>query len=160
MSETSEWPGPGGKNHPDLTLSGVVAHLLPLTLATQDEPDRYTVLAAFDRRPLPREVALIQGRAAHEELADAGYGQVTLRVVDRRLEIGMTSLAELKSGLAARIASILHDASVLIGDQDDARIADLKLVGEREAHRAESVLHQAAEVVFARANLPALPQAI
>lgn len=159
MSETSEWSGADRKKHPDLTLSGVVAHLLPLTLETEDAPERYTVLAAFDRRPLPREVALIQGRAAHEELADAGYGRVTLRVVDRRLEIGSTSLAELKSGLAVCIAAILHDASVIVGDQDDARIADLKLVGEREARRSEIVLNQASEVVFARRDL-AVPQAV
>lgn len=156
MKETPKSPGSNLNAGEDLRLVGILAHALPVSLGTADAPERYTVPAVFDRAPLPREVALIEGSSAAAELADAGYPAVTLKVVDRRLEIGQTSIGELKSGLAGLIASILHDASVLVRDQNDARLADLTAFAEREARRSAMVLREAAEVSFTRAS-PAAP---
>jgi len=164
MRETSKSTGADLQKHPDLRLTGVLAHALPVQLGTPDAPERYMVPAVFDRAPLPREVDLIEGSTAREELVRAGYDRVRLRVSDRRLEIADTSLEELKSGLAALIASILHDASVLVGERDDARRADLKAFAEREASRSDAVVQAASEVFFVRIQSPAeaapLPQAV
>lgn len=132
-----------------LGLSGVLAHALPTELGTSTPPARYMVPAVFSRPPLAREIEIIEGADAREELARAGHPSVTLKVVDRRLEIGNTNLEELESGLAALLGTILRDVSVAVAETEAERLADLRLVSEREQHRSEEVVERASRIGFA-----------
>ena len=71
----------------ELALTGIVAKSLPPALGTAEEPDRYTVPVLFTRRPSAKEVALIEGDSARQELAAAGYDQVRLIAGDQALDI-------------------------------------------------------------------------
>lgn len=134
---------------PDLLgLSGVLAHALPLEVGTDSSPSRYTVPAVFTRRPLAHEIERIEGRAAHDELVVAGYPSATLKVVDRRLEIGGTSLEELGAGLARVIATMLRNASIAVSTEDAERREQLRLAGERELARSSSLVERAARISF------------
>jgi hypothetical protein len=142
----------------ELGLSGIVVKSLPATLGTATEPERYTVPVLFTRRPNAKEVAAIHGDIARKQLADAGYDGVSLTVDDRRLDIAGTNLAELKSGLATLIATMLHDASVALATQEATRVADLKAADEREQRRSDLIAASAAQVIFQVAVTPR-PQA-
>ena len=132
----------------ELGLAGIVVKSLPATLGTTSEPERYTVTVGFTRRPLDREVAIIEGDLTRMELTGAGYEGVSLTAVDHRLEIGGTNLQELKAGLATLIAVVVQNASVAVAAQEATRVADLKIVTDREERRAELVAASAAQVVF------------
>jgi hypothetical protein len=121
---------------------------LPASLGTAGAPSRYTVLAPFNRQPLPPEITMIESEIGRLELTGAGYGSVTLTVANRRLEIGDTNLDELKSGLAALIATMLHDTSVAVAATEAARIADLTVENDRERRRTDLITESASQVVF------------
>ncbi|GAA2751182.1 hypothetical protein GCM10009869_13990 [Amnibacterium kyonggiense] len=150
MSDTVKQSEYTPSAHPDLQLTGILTTALPMSLGTKDAPERYTVPAIFSRRPLPREVVLIEGSATHGRLSAAGFEHVALKVVDRRLEIEHTSLAELKSGLAAQVAAVLHEASELVAEQDDIRMADLQAFTDRETERYALVVAASSEIDFVR----------
>jgi hypothetical protein len=132
----------------ELALGGVLTHALPASLGTAEAPSRYTVLAAFNRPPLPREVTMIESAIGRMELAGAGYDSVTLTVAGRRLEIGDTNLDELKSGLATLVATMVHDASITAATQEAARRAGMTEENDRESRRADLISESASEVFF------------
>lgn len=132
-----------------LGLSGVLAHALPTELGTATAPARYTVPAVFSRPPLAREVEILEGADAREELARAGYPSVTLKAVDRRLEIGNTTLEELESGLGTLLGTILRNVSLAVAATEAERLADLRLVREREQHRSDDIVERASRIDFA-----------
>jgi hypothetical protein len=138
----------------DLAVHGVLAEALPLDLGELRGPAKYTVTSVFTRRPLAEEISLIQGPATHERLSAAGYPDVALRVADRRLEIGSTSLDELKGGLAALIADTLYRIGVTVADGQATRDATAKKAGDRELARASAVRASAAGVSFDRESPP------
>jgi hypothetical protein len=137
-------------DHEELALGGVLTHALPASLGTAGAPSRYTVMASFNRQPLLREITMIESEIGRLELTDAGYGSVTLTVAGRRLEIVDTNLEELKTGLAALVATTLHDASVAA--QEATRLADLSVENDREIRRTDLVTESASEVVFEQAS--------
>jgi hypothetical protein len=132
-----------------LGLSGVLAHALPTELGTSAAPARYMVPAVFSRPPLAREVEILEGADARDELARAGYPSVTLKAVDRRLEIGNTTLEELESGLGTLLGTILRNVSLAVAETEAERLADLRVVSERELHRSEEIVERASRIGFA-----------
>lgn len=131
-----------------LTLSGVLASALPHDLGTARGPSRYTVPAVFSRRPQPREIDLLHGSNISRRLADAGYGNVELRVSDRRLLITNTNLMELKEGLAHLLGLILTEVSAKATDERTERAEELDALGLIEEQRLESIRQAAAEIHF------------
>jgi hypothetical protein len=131
-----------------LSLAGVLAHALPPELGTPAAPDRYTVPAVFSRHPLPREVEILEGADARDELARSGYASVTLKAVDLRLEIGNTTLDELESGLATVLGTMLRNVSLAVATVEADRLADLRLLNERELQRSEAVVERASRIGF------------
>jgi hypothetical protein len=138
----------------ELALTGIVAKSLPPTLGTADEPDRYTVPVLFTRRPSAKEVAVIEGDPVRQGLAAAGYNQVRLIAGDQALDIAGTNIKELRDGLATLVATMLHEASVMLAEQEAARLADLESLNAREQRRAELVAASAAQVKFQAAVAP------
>lgn len=131
-----------------LTLSGVLASALPHDLHTAQGPTRYTVPAVFSRRPQPREIDLLRGSGVRQELADAGYSHIDLSVSDRRLLIGNTNLAELKSGLAHLVGNILAGVSSQASKERQDRTEELDALGMVEEQRLEFLRQAAAEIHF------------
>ncbi|KQQ86705.1 hypothetical protein OVA06_13240 [Pseudarthrobacter sp. SL88] len=131
-----------------LTLSGVLASALPHDLHTAQGPTRYTVPAVFSRRPQPREIDLLRGSGVRQELADAGYSHIDLSVSDRRLLIGNTNLAELKSGLAHLVGNILAGVSAQASKERQDRTEELDALGMVEEQRLEFLRQAAAEIHF------------
>lgn len=131
-----------------LTLSGVLASALPHDLHTAQGPTRYTVPAVFSRRPQPREIDLLRGSGVRQELADAGYSHIDLSVSDRRLLIGNTNLAELKSGLAHLVGNILAGVSAQASKERQDRTEELDALGMIEEQRLEFLRQAAAEIHF------------
>ena len=131
-----------------LTLSGVLASALPHDLHTAQGPTRYTVPAVFSRRPQPREIDLLCGGGVRQELADAGYSHIDLSVSDRRLLIGNTNLAELKSGLAHLVGNILAGVSAQASKERQDRTEELDALGMVEEQRLEFLRQAAAEIHF------------
>ena len=131
-----------------LTLSGVLASALPHDLGTARGPSRYTVPAVFSRRPQPREIDLLHGSNISRRLAEAGYGDVELRVSDRRLLITNTNLMELKEGLAHLLGLILTEVSAKATDERTERAEELDALGLIEEQRLESIRQAAAEIHF------------
>jgi len=140
-----------------LELSGVLLEALPAELSSATAPARYMVPAVFARRPLPREVAILEGPEAHARLSTAGYSAVSLKVVDRRLEIGGTSLGELERGLATLLATMLRDATVAVAAADPQRPDRMRTADEDELHRSEEVGERAGRIVFSPDEQPILP---
>lgn len=131
-----------------LTLNGVLASALPHDLGTAQAASRYTVPAVFSRRPQPRELDLLQGKAVARRLADEGYSDVELRVSDRRLLITNTNLQDLKSGLAHLIGTILSDISEQAAIERTSRTEELDALGLLEEQRLEAIRQSAAEIHF------------
>ncbi|WP_314216138.1 hypothetical protein [Pseudarthrobacter equi] len=131
-----------------LTLSGVLASALPHDLHTAQGPTRYTVPAVFSRRPQPREIDLLRGSGVRQELADAGYSHIDLSVSDRRLLIGNTNLAELKSGLAHLVGNILAGVSSQASKERQDRTEELDALGMVEEQRLEFLRQAASEIHF------------
>lgn len=131
-----------------LTLSGVLASALPHDLGTAQGPTRYTVPAVFSRRPLPRETDLLHGEGTKRRLAEAGYSDVDIHVSDRRLLVTNTNLADLKSGLAHLLGSILRDISAQAAQELSERSDELEALGLVEEQRLESLRRAAADIHF------------
>jgi hypothetical protein len=131
-----------------LGLTSVLAHALPPELGTAAAPARYTVPATFSRPPLPREVEILEGPDALDELSRSGYPSVTLNAVDLRLKIGNTTLDELESGLATVLGTMLRDISLAVAAVEADRLADLRLVSERELQRSEEIVERASRIGF------------
>ena len=148
MGENREVADPVLTIDEELALGGVLTHALPPSLGTVGAPTRYTVLAAFNRQPLPREITMIESAVGRMELADAGYDSVTLTVAGRRLEIGDTNLDELKSGLAGLVANMVHDASVAVAAREATRVSDLTVANDSERRRSDLIGDSASAVVF------------
>jgi hypothetical protein len=148
MGENREATDPVQTIDEELALGGVLTHALPASLGTEGAPSRYTVLAAFNRQPLPREIAMIESAIGRMELADAGYEHVTLTVSGRRMEIADTNLDELKSGLSGLVANMVHDASIAVAAHEATRVADLTVANDRERRRSDLISDSASGVVF------------
>ncbi|MDT0167144.1 hypothetical protein Q9R32_16450 [Actinotalea sp. AC32] len=131
-----------------LRLTSVLASGLPAEVGTPDEPRRYTVPAVFSRQVGPREKAYLEDPSTARRLAADGHPGVELRVSDRRLLIGNTTLAELRDGLATRIAGLLREMGDAMAEEqtrlDDERSE--RLVHEQE--RAAAVTAMAADIRF------------
>lgn len=128
-------------------LDHVLESALPDLLGTVDAPERYIVTAIFSRRPDPAELALLSAPAVHEQLAAAGYPDVTLTAADRRLHISDTNLHELEVGLARTLGAIL----ARIGEQVASRhaaVEDRVELAQREAGRTASVVMAARRISF------------
>ncbi|KGM09077.1 hypothetical protein [Cellulomonas carbonis] len=131
-----------------LRLTSVLASGLPAEVGTPDEPRRYTVPAVFSRQVGPREKAYLEDPSTARRLAADGHPGVELRVSDRRLLIGNTTLAELRDGLASRIAAVLREMGDAMA-QEQTRLDDERserLVHEQE--RAAAVTALAADIRF------------
>ncbi|MBT9606464.1 hypothetical protein [Microbacterium sp.] len=132
----------------DLGLSVILPGSLPPTLGTPAAPDRYQVDAVFTRRPLPEEVEAIDSSAPRDALSAAGYPGLTLRVSDRRLEIGNSNLEELEGGLSTVLADLLAQISRRIR-QDQAQAFDRAAAAADVEHtRSEDVIRQAGRITF------------
>lgn len=145
MTTTQDQPA---KDASTLTLSGVLASALPHDVGTARGSVLYTVPAVFSRRPEPRELELLHSVDVARRLADAGFGEVELRVSDRRLLIINTNLEELKAGLSHLVGTILREISDLASLERINRAEELKALGLVEEHRLEEVRASAAEVHF------------
>lgn len=134
-----------------LGLTSVLVGSLPAELMTDKAPERYTVEAVFTRRPGKEEVLEVVGPQTRDALGRAGYPDVTLTVSDRRLEIGNTTLEELRDGLGAVIAARLADITVGVQDEQNAAASRARDVAATEHDRAEAVAALAHSVTFAPA---------
>ncbi|WP_181445601.1 hypothetical protein [Gryllotalpicola protaetiae] len=112
---------------------------MPGTVHTAGGPEHYTVSVVFTRRPTAGEIDAINGPETRAALENAHYPQVTLKVSDRRLEIGNTSLEELGNGLARVVAGML--ARISANDEARTHMADDEVIDQdqRNAQRAASV---------------------
>lgn len=135
-----------------LGLKSVLVGSLPVTLLTDEEPERYTVEAVFSRRPEQVEVDAILGDGAHRFLRERGYEEVGLEVSDRRLRILNTSIEQLRDGLATVLAEYLALAGAAARTERQATEALNLLVAEREHERSAAVAALAESVDF---SLPA-----
>ncbi len=131
-----------------LAVDHVLAGELPATLGTVDAPAKYLVTAILTRRPDPLELQLLEAPAVREQLAAAGYPGTTLAASDRRLLIGNTDLHELETGLARLIGTILVNIAASAGAQREPREGERIEASEREASRAEAVIHAAKRISF------------
>ena len=129
-------------------LDHVLESALPDLLGTVDAPDRYVVTAIFTRRPDPAELDLLSAPAVHEQLAAAGYPDVTLTAADRRLYISDTNLHELEVGLARTLGVILAGIGERVASRQDAVEEDRMELAQREAGRAASVVMAARRISF------------
>lgn len=140
------------ENIPDeagiLGLGAVMTGSLPPTLMTDEAPQQYMVDIMFTRRPVSDEIAAITDQSTRDFLVAAGYPNVALDVVDRRLEVSGTNLVELRDGLATvlseRLAMI---GGALRGERKIARDQALR-DSDSEAHRLYLVKDLAEQVSF------------
>lgn len=135
-------------NAEELGLGAILVGSLPPTLFTDEAPARYTVSAVFTRRPTRSEIDGIQAERTRQVLRAAGYGNVDVRVSDRRLEIANTNLDELSGDLAGVIADRLRVISEDSAAADRRIAADALAATRRETDRAALVALAAADVVF------------
>ncbi|MBN9630960.1 MAG: hypothetical protein J0I18_10165 [Actinobacteria bacterium] len=133
----------------ELRVGAILAEALPVELLTAEAPDRYTVLAVFNRRPSRAEIDEIQGNTTRMSLTEAGHPTVELRVSDRRLEISNTNLEELAGGLATVIAQRLHVISVASAAVRKREESEMRKKTHRETDRAALIALAAAAVTFA-----------
>lgn len=141
-------PADGSSPSADLGLSSVLTGSLPPTLGTPGAPERYQVDAVFRRRPLPEEVDAIMSAEPHDALRAAGYPGVTLRVADRRLEIGNSNLEELENGLATVLADLLAGISGRVRQAQSAAFDRAAAAADIEHTRAEDVIQRAGRIAF------------
>ncbi|GAA1953692.1 hypothetical protein [Agromyces allii] len=129
-------------------VTHVLVNELPATLGTPDEPERYSVSAVFTRRPTPAELQLLGAPAVEAQLHDAGYPQVVLKPVDRRLVIEHTNLAELAGGLASLVGEILLDIGTRANEHQRELDATSAAQARDEAQRAGIILEAAKRIDF------------
>ncbi|MBT2553855.1 hypothetical protein [Arthrobacter sp. ISL-5] len=129
-----------------LRVSSVVS--VPRELYAGTAPARYTVSARFSRSVNPVESKLIPGPAVRERLAEQGYGDVSLYVDDRRLEIRNTSLEELKSGLSTLIGSLVREISEQSRHEREQRNEDALLKSQADEARRKTIDALAHEISF------------
>jgi hypothetical protein len=129
-------------------LDHVLDTELPDSLGTVDAPDRYVVTAIFTRRPDPLELELLAAPEVREQLAAAGYPDVTLTAADRRLLIAETNLHELEAGLARTIGVILAAIGDRVAQRRAVREEEQEELSQREATRAASVVMAARRISF------------
>ncbi|CAH0308794.1 hypothetical protein SRABI128_04433 [Microbacterium sp. Bi128] len=81
-------------------------------------------------------------------MSAAGYPGLTLRVSDRRLEIGNSNLEELEGGLSTVLADLLGQISRRIR-QDQAQAFDRAAAAADIEHtRSDDVIRQAGRITF------------
>lgn len=131
-----------------LGLGSVLVGSLPVTLLTDEAPDRYTVEAVFTRRPERDEIAQILGSETRAFLAQAGYPTVELTVSDRRLEIANTNLEELRDGLGGVLTQRLAEISTDVHGRERDAAARFQVAAEHELERAAAVAALAESVTF------------
>ena len=138
----------------DLGLSSVLTGSLPPTLGTPGAPERYRVDADFTRRPLPEEGDALASAEPHDALRAAGYPAVTLRVADRRLEIGNSNLEELENGLSTVLADLLAGISGRVRQAQSAAFDRAAAAADIEHTRSEDVLQRAGRITFHPTSAP------
>ena len=129
-------------------LDHVLESALPDSLGTVDAPDHYVVTAVFTRRPDPVELELLGAPLVHEQLAAAGYPDVTVTAADRRLFISGTNLHELEAGLARTLGVILAGIGDRVAARQVVREEERGERAKREASRAASVVMAARRISF------------
>lgn len=139
---------PAGGVSPDSTLRLTSVVAVSREMYAGQAPDRYTVSAVFSRRVNPAESRLIQGPAAHERLAEQGYGHVSLVIDERRLEIANTSLEELKAGLAPVIGALIREISEQTRHEQEQRDGEALLKSQTEAAHRKEIEALAGEISF------------
>lgn len=91
---------------------------------------------------------MIPGPAVRERLAEQGYGDVSLYVDDRRLEIRNTSLEELKSGLSTLIGALVREISEQSRHEREQRNEDALLKSQADEARRKTIDALAHEISF------------
>lgn len=147
-------PADGSSPGADLGLSSVLTGSLPPTLGTPAAPERYQVDAVFTRRPLPAELDALASSAPHDALLAAGYPDVTLRVSDRRLEIGNSNLEELEGGLSTVLADLLAGISRRVRQVQSAAFDKAAAAADIEHKRTADVLQRAGSITFRTTSTP------
>jgi hypothetical protein len=131
-----------------LRVTGVVLSALPSDTLTPDGPQRYTVTASLSRRPDPLEVEFIHDEATQRRLEEAGFGEASLRLADRRLLISGTNLQELRNGLAPVVGTIVRAATMKALAQKELALQARADLDEAERERILRVAEAAAEIDF------------
>jgi hypothetical protein len=139
---------PAGDTSPESTLRLTSVVAVSREVYAGQAPDRYTVSAVFSRRVNPAEARLIQGPAAHERLAERGYGHISLVIDDRRLEIVNTSLEELKAGLAPVIGSLVRQISEQTRHEQQQRNEETLSKSRADEARRKEIEALAGEISF------------
>jgi hypothetical protein len=131
-----------------LRLASILISGLPAMLGTDDEPTMYTVPVVFTRQVTHPEKTEIEGPGSTHRLAERGYPRVTLKVSDRRLLIGNTTLQQLRDGLAHELVALLSDIDGDLSEQRGRQDAAAALRESAAADRAESLRHLVEEIRF------------
>lgn len=131
-----------------LRLASILVSGLPAMLGTDDEPTTYTVPVVFTRQVTHPEKTAIEGRDSTQRLAERGYPRVTLKVSDRRLLIGNTTLGQLRDGLAHELVDLLTDIDGDLSEQRGREDAEAVARESAAADRAASVQHLVEEIRF------------
>lgn len=139
-----------------LKLGTVLLDGLPGSLFTDQAPEKYLVAVVFNRRAEPEEADFLTGTAVKERLRSAGYPDVELNVVNRRLEISNTSLEELRDGLSVAIARELAGVEQKFERERVARNAQFRKEVDAESKRSEAVQLLAQSITFDPARIEAL----
>ncbi|WP_347038470.1 hypothetical protein AAHB37_18515 [Glutamicibacter halophytocola] len=138
-----------------LKLGTVLLDGLPGSLLTDQAPEKYLVAVVFNRRAEPEEADFLTGTAVKERLRSAGYPDVELNVVNRRLEISNTSLEELRDGLSVAIARELAGVEQKFERERVARNAQFRKEVDAESKRSEAVQLLAQSITFDPARIEA-----
>lgn len=152
---TTITPAPPARAALELGLSTVLATALPESLGTADAPERYTVSAVFTRKPTAFELQGIGSAETVDALAAAGYADVGLTVSDRRLEIGNTSLEQLRDGLARAIALRFAAIGAAARTREGELLEAARESSEHEHERAVVIAELVASVRFDAGERPA-----
>lgn len=136
-----------------LRLTSVLLSALPLELGTSAAPDRYTVPVVFSRQVTPQERERIEDPQLARRLGEPLGAELELVVSDRRLLVKNTSLAELRDGLAAALATAWPRrsrrpcaSSTCSWTRSSRRAASRRADVEHE--RADAVAREAAQIRF------------
>ncbi|WP_282945913.1 hypothetical protein [Cellulomonas endometrii] len=138
----------GATGDDTLRLASILVSGLPAMLGTDDEPTTYTVPVVFTRQVTHPEKTAIEGRDSTQRLAERGYPRVTLKVSDRRLLIGNTTLGQLRDGLAHELVALLTDIDGDLSEQRGREDAEAVARESAAADRAASVQHLVEEIRF------------
>lgn len=139
-----------------LKLGTVLLDSLPSSLLTDQAPEKYLVAVVFNRRAEPEEVDFLTGTGVSDRLRSAGYPDVELNVVNRRLEISNTTLEELRDGLSVALAQELSGVEQEFERERVARNTQFRKDVDAETKRAEAVQLLAQSITFDPARIETL----